>query len=285
MALNTGLFSGDLFLFKAGGSPVGFETQANLSVGPTIISTESKASGGFVTSVQSRVEWQISQEGQFVDGGLAVAGTGIGMTVGGAALKGITQIDASLALNFAETANTTTGLFLTRVPTTKQLSLSVQFDYYDPDYGNSGANNAGLYAVLQEARGAASAGLTVVVTIAPGTTLTGTFRPGQVDVAQSPASGFVTGTIPLESTGPFTIVDASTVDSGIRSLIAAYENEAAVSALMQLTTDGTTGDAGNTEFVGQAFVSGLDVSMDYDGLVTYTATLLGTGALTPQETS
>lgn len=284
----TSLISGDVVITSVDDGTeklIDFGTDATLNFGPEIIGTGSKASSGYVTNIQGRTDWSITYSGLLDFSSTVNTGEDLNVTVGGDAISGLTSASATLISNAAETANTTTGLFLTRVPTTKAFSLSVEVDYYDPGYDETPTpgqtNNPGLYTVIEEAIGTTNSGLAVVLTFGPATnTVTATMRPSQISLS-APAEGIVTGTIPFESTGSFTITDTN-LNSGLGAIVTAFDADTTLTARFKHVSSGTTAVSGDAEYTGSVYVTQIALTIPFSGTPTYEATLSGSGALTVQ---
>lgn len=280
MAASVNLIPSVDFLLKAGGNAVGCGTGGTLTINQTLNESHSDCAANWNTRTVGPRSWSLALDALVSESGGSIL-TGhdngddpITVTIGGTALKGLTEVSLALALGVAEAVNSTTGLDRALDPTVRSLEVTIANDYYDP-----AGTGAGAYAaVLDAVTGETSAALEVVVTVG-GVSLTFNAHPTTANVTKSNGEILKAG-ITLVSTGAVTN-GTTGLATGIGALLTAFFTAGRAAALTVLAATAT---ADNTEWTGSAYPTSINLTVPFSGDVTISATLEGTGPLTRDTT-
>jgi predicted secreted protein len=276
MATPTTLIPSVEYAIYANGGSVGGGTGGTLTITQGLNEAFHDQSANWMQRTTGARSWSLSADALALNAGGAVQ-TGhtptkvVSVTVGGTALKGLTSVTAALSLATDEAVNSTVGLDTARTPNARALQLTVASDYYDP----AGVGASGLDKVIDELLGVTSAGLAVVFSVA-GVTMTATMRPATTTLNKTINERLKDG-ITLMSDGPV-VLATSGVDAGLEALLESFFADGGAEPLTVLF--GTTIPE-TTEFGGTAYATAITITAPFVGNVTVSATLDGTGPLTP----
>lgn len=283
MAAPTTVQTGLNYLLKSDGTTIGGGTDATLRVAQNAIATTNKGSSQWKSSLNGVRTWEMSFEGMYAESA-ELAGSTVDFTVGGVSVKGITNVTLDVNCELLPTVNSTTGLDRTLLPSTRTLTCTVSGHWYDFDLdavdtgGDEALENLVDHLMITTGGSVSTAGETCVLTFGGSQSYSFTGRPTTFELG-TPFEGVIPYTVTVESTGSVSAPTTTNADGGLAAYIADIFAATATSFTALLTT-GTTD---YTEFSGTAYPESLSISIDYEGPITVSGTLQGSGAIDKDE--
>jgi len=275
MAAPVTTISGVDLVLKIGGSTI-TQREAELFVAAELPSVASKTSANFDETINGARTWGFRLSGPYVESSAELAGRTGSISIGGTALKGWETATLSLTSEMPEIVNFSDGLDAKRNPKMRRATLSVDGYYFDPRGTGAGA----LDAILAEVLGTTTAGLATVLTFGSAQSVSFTARPSDVNVS-APYTDEVRNRLTLASTSAVTYTSTN-AETALGALISAWKAAGVATSVSCLFATATSGAS---QWTGTAFVSELTVEIPYRAEVSVSATLTGSGAITPAATA
>lgn len=276
MAAQTTVLNGNDFLLKLGGNTIGGGMDAELSIEQALEDVTNDTAPNWRKLLESTRQWGLTFSSMYLEDSEEINGEDLAITVGGVALKGLTQASLRISVATSDVVNTTTGYDRTVAPKTRSVTLDVEFDYYDP----AGTGAGGYETLLKQVLGEEAGGVAVALAFGASGGFSGNAKPANVNISKTQGS-HVTGSLTLEFSGVVTNATTDT-DTGFTALLTALFGAGAVSSVTALLG---TSVADNTEYTGTAYPTEITISIPYVGRVDVSGTLTGSGALTRQKTT
>ena len=271
------------FLLKTGGNPIGGGTGATLTLSRETNSGPHDRYAGWEAVSYAKRMWSLGFEAFYLEGAGGpppkLTGADVAVTIGGVALKGLTEVTLALAHAVAEYTNSSTGLDRSVRVGARKAQLTIAADYYDP----LAADNGAYKAIEDELMGVTSAGLAVVFSVG-GISVSFTGLVSQGTVTKSVPEILKAG-ITLESSGA--VLDATAgAEAGLAALLQAFFGAAGDGSGAAETVNVVmgSGSVDSSEYSGAGLLSDLSIKAPLLGDVTLSGTLQGNGALNRQAT-
>lgn len=271
-------FNANNLLLKVGAATVGCETSSTLTVAREARGAAGKCSPQWIQTAAAATTWGIEFDSLYLQSSAVLDSDDLALSVGAVDLEGIRSATVEFRAEPFEQVDTTTGLTPLRGVDSRQVVITAELSYFDPE----SANGAALGTVLDEVLGTTTtaAGLALVLDVGS-FQISGNFRPTQAPIA-SQKPGFAGVSVTFESTGAVAYT-ATNADSGVAALLSAAFDAAGVQEVTALFTTNVSGAEvpETTKWSGSAIPERLTVTIPYPGEVTVAGTLSGSGALAP----
>lgn len=280
MAAPTTVQTGLAYLLKTDGTTIGGGTNATLTQSQELIETTNKGSSQWKSSLSGVRSWSVDFENMYVESSAEVAGSTLGFTIGGTAVKGIQNIQLQVQTELLPSVNSTTGLDRTLVPSTRVLTCTVSGQWYDIDKdGTPTGGDEALEDVIDAIDGTSTSTVAAVLTFGGSQSYGFTARPSSFSPG-TPFNGVMPYTFTIEATGSVSAPTTTNADSGLAAIVADVFASTAASSTVLLSnaTD-------YLEWTGTGYCETLTIDIPYEGVITASGTLQGSGALTKDATS
>jgi len=272
--------SGYNYVVSTGGTEIGGGTNATLNLNASLSEATNKSTARWKKTACGTRSWSVDLDNMYLVSSTEICGSNMSVTVGGAAVKGLKQMDIALSAELMGSVNSTTGLDREIVPGNRTFTATISGDWYD--FHLDSTSGTGGDEALEDIFDAWFASSTVSATIVMSTNQSfaaTTFRVSNASLG-FPHDGIIPYNVTLEATGTPGSITQTSADSGLAALFSAFLNAAGVQSATILLSDGTTDDA---EWTGTAYPENINVSIPFDGTVSVSGTYQGSGALTQQD--
>lgn len=274
--------SGYDYVLKHGGTTIGGGTNATLSLTTSVREATNKGTSRWKKTVCPINSWSMDFEGMYLVSTAEVCGKDVVVTVGGANVKGITQMDVNLSAEMIEAANANTSGWMQVVPGNRTLTVTLTGHWYDfhldttAGTGGDEALEDIFDAYFNKTTVSAVIGLVSTTQQIASTT----FRVLDAQLP-TPHDGIMTYSVTLEATGAIGTWTQTSADTALAAIVGDFVDSTGVQSATVLLTSATTDYA---EWTGTAFPETLAFSVPFDGPITVSGTFRGSGALTQQDT-
>jgi predicted secreted protein len=257
-------------------------TNASISQTHDLTEVTNKDNAAWQSWICGAKSWSMTCDGAYLAGGSEVCGDEISFYVGsssgsgGTLLKGIKNISLEASAEMIASANVTTGTVREVYPSKRGVSITITGDWYDPGFDTAQAS-------LENYVNGTSTGNVECTFGFAGTTTTPTdylyanFRVTDFEVT-APVDEFMQYTITLQSDGSVTApTETLGATDGVATVLAAMFNASAVQSFNAYLSSDV---ADEWEYSGTVYPERFSIDAPYEGGITYSFSLAGSGALT-----
>jgi len=287
MAVATEPIPGIKLLTLIGGTVVGAQEDATLSIPTELRELVTKNNFGWVSNLSGMQEWSVEHSGlllndsgeEFIsnnDASFALEfdnGSGDGNQPEYHTLQYLDSIDVTLEMGVGETGGLDKALWRYITPGERSMSIDIEGSYLDP---NDSPDGVGEEYKEIFARKDAGTRLPCRFTIA-GHTFESSVAVGDVEITASASSEDATISVSFASSGQVT-QDGTSFDSSVSMIIDAFFNETLVTAAIE-HRDGGSAVTGSTTFTGDGYFTSVSLSAAHGEEATLDATVEGDGPL------
>jgi len=287
MAVATEPIPGIKLLTLIGGTVVGAQEDATLSLPTELRELVTKNNFGWVSNLSGMQEWSVEHSGlllndsgdEFISNSNAKLelefdnGSGDGSQPEYHTIQYLDSIDMSLEMGVGETGGLDKALWRYITPGERSMSIDLEGSYLDPndDEGGVGEEYKELFARKDD-----GTRLPARFTIA-GHEFQSSVAVGDIEITGSASSEDATISVSLASSGEVT-QGGTSFDSAVSMIIDAFFNETLVTAAIEHQEDGSA-VTGSTTFTGDGYFTSVSISAAHGEEATLDATMEGDGPL------
>ncbi len=269
MAATTTRQSGVDFVILEGSTAIGGGTDATLTVSVDAIDTTNKGSARWTENLSGVRGWSMDFENLFLESTAEIAGSGATLDIDGYDLPGLKSYTASFSADAIDATDEDASLDRTYLPGDRGMSVDFEANFFEP----AAAGNNAVQTLIDAANGDATNSMTLTLTFGAGQSIAATARVTNLEI-NAPSADVVTLSGTLVSTGSVTITDTN-ADAQWVNLVTDFETATQTTANVVFTNE-TTDD---TQYAGTAYMTAFAITVPFDGAVSISGTLTGTGTL------